>query len=631
MKIVLSKDMLFLLVAAVYYNGQVDARRERAPPPSQNDDEKELSNVIHCSGLTPDSVGVVDIPDDWTEITFKAFAECEEIKSVEIPAKITKIKEMAFLNSGLRSITFEAGSTLKEIGKECFRQSDLQSILIPSSVTSVGASSFLNTKSLSSVTFEANSLLEGIGVSAFSECGIITMDIPDRVASIQRMAFANNNVLEEVMFGEDSDLRTIENDAFLRCYSLKSINIPSTASISTNPFYLAKCSDLMLPGNIVVDCSVTNTLAPTTSAPITSMPTTLAPTTSAPSSSSPTTFFDGQDFSIISLRTEFYDENNEFFIMLNYMVGVSVKKLNLTLFSENCTNLYDDTAENKVIAAEDSSVLSMKKLSIFKEMFSKSSLVTTEFDSSKGQLSFCVKAEAVTEDNISVTFRKSNIKLSYDLTKNTFRVDDNSINEDAIKETSKEVTATYGVEACRCDGQSNDSFECDTKPSILDQNNLVFICIRPSKSSINATYITTFDMKFVQDSSVKYTAVTLGSNGPEQNPLSQIQKSGQIYRVASRLIPSLFEESSNSFNVKGNAYLSFKSEERRLTTIHISSLRSAQDVTSGGTAGEGQFEMNVKLKKRTVVGIKNTTNYSAAVVFAVGGFALFLLYLSFFA
>jgi len=291
MQIAVSKSVLFLLVAAVRYNRKVAARRGPAPDVDDDDDDdkKELSNDLYCAGLTPDPSGVVAIPEDWTEVAVKAFADCQEIRSVEIPAKIRQVKEGAFLNSGLTSITFEAGSALKEISKECFRQSPLRSILIPSSVTSVGASSFLNTQSLSSVTFEANSRLRVIGVQAFSESGIITIDIPDRVTSIERMAFANSKVLEEVMFGEDSDFRKIENDAFFRCNSLKNINIPSTASISaTNPFYLAECPDLMLPGNIVVNCSVTNTLAPTTSAPTTSTPTTLAPTTSAPSSSPPT-------------------------------------------------------------------------------------------------------------------------------------------------------------------------------------------------------------------------------------------------------------------------------------------------------------------------------------------------------
>eukprot|EP00588_Corethron_pennatum_P021099 CAMPEP_0194328154 /NCGR_PEP_ID=MMETSP0171-20130528/43705_1 /TAXON_ID=218684 /ORGANISM="Corethron pennatum, Strain L29A3" /LENGTH=487 /DNA_ID=CAMNT_0039088389 /DNA_START=270 /DNA_END=1734 /DNA_ORIENTATION=+ len=452
MKIVLSKAVLFLLVGAAHYNGQVDAQRRGPAPDDDDDDDYVQIQGPPCAGLKPepDSDGVVDIPDEWTEIAFKAFAECEEIKSVEIPAKIIKINEGAFFKSGLTSITFEAGSTLKDISEECFRQSNLQSILIPSSVTSVNQRSFFNTQSLSSVTFETNSLLEVIDVQAFDDSSFIRIDIPDRVTSIERMAFANNYVLEEVVFGAGSALRTIANDGFHKCLRLKNINIPlgaplGKASISTSSFDNTPCQSVMQPGNIVVNCLVA-TPAPT--APMTDMPTILASTASVPASSSPTTFFDGQDFSIKRLQTDFHDENNEFFMMLNYTVGPSVKKLNVTLFSENCTILYDDTAENRVITLEDSPGLSMKKLNIFKEMFSNSSLVTTEFGSSKGQVVFCVRAEVVTEDNFSVTFRKTNIKLSYDLTKNTFRVGDNSVNEDEIKETSKEVTATYGVDAC---------------------------------------------------------------------------------------------------------------------------------------------------------------------------------------
>jgi len=261
MKIVSSKFILFVLVGAVHYNGQVDARRGRAHD-DDDDDPKVQVVFAHCAGLTPDLDGAVVIPEDWKEIAFQAFFECEEIKSVEIPAKITKIKEGAFFKSGLTSITFEAGSSLKEISKECFRQSNLQSILIPSSVTSVNQRSFFNAQSLSSVTFEANSLLEVINVQAFENSGIIKIDIPDRVTSIERMAFANS-ILEEVVFGADSDLRTIDNDVFFNCRELKNINIPSgppsgVASISTTSFSRTRCPNAMTPGNIVMNCLVTN-------------------------------------------------------------------------------------------------------------------------------------------------------------------------------------------------------------------------------------------------------------------------------------------------------------------------------------------------------------------------------------
>ena len=49
MKIILTRAMLFLLVGPVHYNGQVDAGCAVAP------------------GLN----GVVDIPNDWTQIPFQ--------------------------------------------------------------------------------------------------------------------------------------------------------------------------------------------------------------------------------------------------------------------------------------------------------------------------------------------------------------------------------------------------------------------------------------------------------------------------------------------------------------------------------------------------------------------------------
>jgi len=66
--------------------------------------------------ILPDSEGHVIIPDGDTTISELAFFMCAEIKSVFIPASVTRIENGAFFRSGFREVIFEANSKLRSIG-----------------------------------------------------------------------------------------------------------------------------------------------------------------------------------------------------------------------------------------------------------------------------------------------------------------------------------------------------------------------------------------------------------------------------------------------------------------------------------------------------------------------------------
>ena len=75
----------------------------------------------------------------------------------------------------------------------------MQSINIPSGVTSIGSSAFDGCTNLESVTFGENSVLESIGSSAFYGCSSLkSITIPSRVTSIGSFAFQSCTNIEEV-------------------------------------------------------------------------------------------------------------------------------------------------------------------------------------------------------------------------------------------------------------------------------------------------------------------------------------------------------------------------------------------------------------------------------------------------
>merc|ERR1711957_1056567 len=242
--------------------------------------------------------------------------------------------------------------------------------------------------------------------------------------------------------------------------------------------------------------------------------------------------------------------------------------------------------------------------------FTVSSLVVNKSQGeSIGVLKFCVRAEGfdgdIAGDSVSVSFRQDDISVAYDLTNNSFTVEDNKITADEIMLSENNITASYSVDAFRC---STDYVSDGTSSTILKQNDIVYVCIKPVNTSV---YISDFDMVFWQDEAEKYTAVSVGVI---VNPLSQLSTGGnddKTKRVASRVISKFFEDDATPFVVKGNAFLSFSSTGSRR-------LRSVQDSSQ---VEEGYFEMEVGLEK----GISSTTTTGssmtngAAVLCVIGG------------
>ncbi len=154
------------------------------------------------------------------------------------------------------------------IGEGAFLwRTNLESIAIPSSVTSIDASAFSVCRNLKAVTFGENSKLESIGNNAFESCtgltsieipssvtsignyafsgceGLTSIEIPSSVTSIDASAFSVCRNLKAVTFGENSKLESIGNYAFSGCEGLTSIEIPaSVTSIGEDAF--RRCSSL---------------------------------------------------------------------------------------------------------------------------------------------------------------------------------------------------------------------------------------------------------------------------------------------------------------------------------------------------------------------------------------------------
>ena len=141
--------------------------------------------------------GIADIPDGVTAINHDVFGlNNDDLTGVVIPQSVLTIGPNAFAsNHALKNVTFSPGSHLISIGEGAFSyagtnvQDGLSTISFPSSLETISATAFLNSRYLSHITFEDGSHLNSIGVSAFSGTCLDVLTLPPSLHQIGDSAF----------------------------------------------------------------------------------------------------------------------------------------------------------------------------------------------------------------------------------------------------------------------------------------------------------------------------------------------------------------------------------------------------------------------------------------------------------
>lgn len=261
-----------------------------------------------CTALTS-----VNIPNSVTSIGGASFFGCKELSTICIPSSVTSIGIHSFSNCskltmvrldspkivsdnysrtyklsdifGTNVTQYVLGEGITSIGDSAFYDSSLISIVIPTSVNSIGKGAFDFCRKLTSVfisnltawcniNFESNSnplsnnsclflngeeinnLVVPNGVTsikehAFSSCkGLISVTIPNSVTSIENGAFSGCRDLISITM--TNSVTKIGNFAFYECDNLTSITIPnSVTSIGRYAFLgCKKLNNIIIPNNV---------------------------------------------------------------------------------------------------------------------------------------------------------------------------------------------------------------------------------------------------------------------------------------------------------------------------------------------------------------------------------------------
>ena len=196
-----------------------------------------------CANLTS-----VTIPNSVTSIEDMAFQNCESLTSITIPNSVTSIGSSAFKGcTGLTSVIWNAENcadfgyntapfnnirsqiTSFTFSNEvehipaylCNGMSNLTSIEIPNSVTSIGDYAFQNCSGLTGELVIPNSVTS-IGNKAFFYCSSLTsVTIGNSVTSIGEEAFRECFALEEVTIG--AGVTSLGKSVFNRCKNIRKV------------------------------------------------------------------------------------------------------------------------------------------------------------------------------------------------------------------------------------------------------------------------------------------------------------------------------------------------------------------------------------------------------------------------
>ena len=169
----------------------------------------------------------------YKDINYNSYSGNVVIPSSVIGANVNRIGDRAFYNSSdLTSVTIPKSVT--SIGNyafsDCPKLKSVTYASLENNVTNIGDYAFADCSSLTSVFISGYTT--SIGEYAFAGTGLKYVDIPFSVTSISTGLFAYCFELKSVTLPED--VTSIGDEAFFNCNSLTSINIPNSVTIIGN-------------------------------------------------------------------------------------------------------------------------------------------------------------------------------------------------------------------------------------------------------------------------------------------------------------------------------------------------------------------------------------------------------------
>ena len=196
------------------------------------------------------------IPNSVTCIGVGAFGNCSDLTSIDIPTSVTSIENGAFFGTGLTSVIIpkSVGHIEYNIFASC---PNLSSIYVDSDNTVYDSRDNCN----AIIETTSNTLIAGCKntvipnsvtsmVNAFEGCtGLTSIDIPNSVTNIGMHAFWGCDNLTSIVIPEG--VTFLDNETFLGCGSLSSVTLPSSLTdIGYRVFEGCSITSITIPSSV---------------------------------------------------------------------------------------------------------------------------------------------------------------------------------------------------------------------------------------------------------------------------------------------------------------------------------------------------------------------------------------------
>ncbi len=222
-------------------NSLAEVEYLRVKGPMNDDDFATLKNMANLKGADFSEAAfeavpneqfnglrdfhLILLPKNLKSIGHGAFGETA-IESIDLPPTLTFIGDYSFESTAIESIDLPLSLTF--IGYRAFYNCDqLRSVVIPSGITTLEEEAFYSCDSLNSVVLP--SALKIIGAKCFWGSAIKNIEFPAGLSAIYESAFFENRFLEDVEL--PAGLTFLGHDAFSYCSSLKRVVLPYSPNI----------------------------------------------------------------------------------------------------------------------------------------------------------------------------------------------------------------------------------------------------------------------------------------------------------------------------------------------------------------------------------------------------------------
>lgn len=175
--------------------------------------------------------------------------EDTEVTTVVLPDSVTTIQANAFRYTALNRITVPANVTF--IGRNAFAHTDLEAVAFSAgcSLTTIEQYAFENTNRLTTITLPASLTTMGTGVFQNSGLQSVTFEDEIQLTEIAPLAFAGTKLTGVVL---PDRVTLVEHDAFSNVKTLKTVTFGDNEGmrLMSNAFYYTGLENLHIPANV---------------------------------------------------------------------------------------------------------------------------------------------------------------------------------------------------------------------------------------------------------------------------------------------------------------------------------------------------------------------------------------------